>query len=264
MHGAFLINKPKNITSFDVIRRLQRLFPGVKMGHLGTLDPMATGLLPVFLGKATRLIRYFNESDKTYEAVIELGKSSDTFDREGKIRVHSEIKAPETGAFATILRQFLGTHFQIQPPFSAIKRYGRPAYALAHAGKPVSLGKRQVTIHEIREISYQYPLLSFTVHCSSGTYIRSLAHELGEKLGTGALLKDLKRTAIGLSHISQAVGLDVVSEKHLIPLEELIMSWIPDHQLLSKEKKFLIKRIMASSLVNCISETHLQRSGVSA
>ena len=234
------------------------------MGHLGTLDPMATGLLPVFLGKATRLIRYFNESDKTYEAILELGKSSDTFDAEGIIRVHSGIKAPERGALEASLQQFLGTHFQIQPPFSAIKRCGRPAYALARAGKPVSLGKRQVTIHDIRDLQYQYPLLSFTVHCSSGTYIRSLAHELGEKLGTGALLKDLKRTTVGPFHLAQAVGLDIVSEKHVISLEELIMSWIPDHQLLSKERKFLIKRITASSLVNCISETRLQRSGVSA
>lgn len=255
MHGALLINKPKGITSFDVIRHLRKQFPGIKMGHLGTLDPLATGLLPVFLGAATRLIRYFNESDKTYEAVIELGKSSDTFDADGKIGEHTVTSIPSTKTVHNTLQKFLDTHLQKQPPFSAIKRHGKPAYLSARKGSPIQLGKRHVSILDIREIRYHYPIISFTIDCSSGTYIRALAHEFGQALGTGAILTELNRTTAGTFSLQKAITMEHANMQQVIPIEKLIMSFIPDRQLKPKEKAFL---------VNCFSETRLQKKGESA
>lgn len=225
------------------------------MGHLGTLDPLATGLLPVFFGAATRLIRYFNESDKTYEATIELGKSSDTFDADGMITIHSKIKVPSVSTVHEKFKQFLGTHLQIQPPFSAIKRHGKPAYLSARKGSPIQLGKRQVSILDIREIQYHDPIISFTIDCSSGTYIRALAHELGQALNTGAILTELNRTIVGPFSAQQAVTLEAIHDQHLIPVTQLIRDFIPDRQLKPKEKAFL---------VNCFSETRLQEKGESA
>jgi len=191
------IDKPKGWTSFDVIRFLKQRFQEKKVGHLGTLDPIATGTLPVFLGKATRLIPLFNNVDKTYRAVFKLGISTDTFDSEGKIIKKFDISQIEPFEITNAVYSFLGEQKQKIPPFSAAKIKGVPLYKLARKGVETPRIFRSVKFYEIEIEKIKLPFLQLRIRCSKGTYIRSMANDLGILLKIGAYLLSLDRTACG-------------------------------------------------------------------
>ena len=191
------IDKPKGWTSFDVVRFIKRQFQEKKVGHLGTLDPMATGVLPVFLGKATRLIPLFNNVDKTYRAVCRLGESTDTYDAEGKVTQTLDPFFLNQHEVTKAVYSFLGQQEQQTPPFSAAKVNGVPSYKLARQGLEVPAKIRTVTFHELEVESVELPFAQFRVHCSKGTYIRTLVNDLGLLLKVGAHLTSLERLACG-------------------------------------------------------------------
>jgi len=241
--GVLLIDKPTGISSFAVLRELKRRFHQPKMGHLGTLDPLATGLLVVFVGSATKLIPYFAELEKTYEVTLELGKSSDTYDVTGQVAITDPFTLPSPKILHEALPSFLGTHWQVQPPFSALKFQGKRAYEHARAGTTIDLGKRQVTISSLDLLSEELPIVELRVACSSGTYIRSFVHELGQQVGTGAIMTDLRRTQVGPFRLDQAHPLEVVSADHLIEATELIDDYLENAQLPSGEKDYLKRKM---------------------
>lgn len=206
---VLLVDKPKGWTSFDVVGKIRSQLRSqtgqkVKVGHAGTLDPLATGLLIVLVGKATKRQDDFMKQDKVYEVVMKLGQTSTTADEEGEKTVVSD-REPSREEVEQALRQFVGEISQIPPAYSAIKVNGQRAYKLARAGKEVIIEPRDVTIYAIEQIEYEYPSIRFKAKVSSGTYIRSLVTDIGEVLGTGAYMSDLRRTAIGEYHIEQAV-----------------------------------------------------------
>jgi tRNA pseudouridine55 synthase len=215
MDGILLVDKPVGWTSFDVVAKIRGVIKAetgqkIKIGHTGTLDPMATGLLVLVLGKYTKRAGEFSKLDKVYEAELTLGKTSTTGDREGEITQKST-QVPSEPAVQAVLSTFLGEISQTPPQYSAIKVGGQRAYKAARAGKTVKIEPRQVKIYEITDIKYDYPKLSFTTSVSSGTYIRTLAEDIGQKLGTGAYLSDLRRTKVGQFEIEKSLGLDPLS-----------------------------------------------------
>lgn len=210
--GILLIDKPAGMSSFGVVARVRRILSEyrgmrVKVGHAGTLDPFATGLLIIMVGSATKQADRFLKLDKTYEAVLRLGATSTTGDPEGEITVSGDSQ-PSDAQVLEILRRFEGTIEQTPPIFSAIKVNGQRAYKLARKGQAVHLEPRSVTIHSIGSVAYAYPTLNFMVAVSSGTYIRSLAVDIGDALGTGAYLTELRRTRIAHYDVSDALILD--------------------------------------------------------
>jgi tRNA pseudouridine55 synthase len=209
VEGYLLIDKPEGISSFRVVAIARRSLSEatgskVKVGHTGTLDPMASGLLILVVGKYTKRAADFSKLDKIYEAELSLGAVSSTADREGTITKKSSHQ-PTEGDVAKTLNNFIGDITQTPPAFSAIKVGGQRAYKLAREGKPVELKARPAKVFAIENISYNYPKLSFTVHVSSGTYIRSLAEDIGEALGTGAYLSALRRTKVGRYSVNDTV-----------------------------------------------------------
>jgi len=213
LNGILNLHKPTGITSFDAIRRLRRLTGEKKMGHLGTLDPMAEGVLPLFFGKYTKLISYFNLEDKVYQAEVTLGASSTTLDKEGEL---SPVAIPadlDEEKVRQALARFVGDIEQIPPMYSAIKQGGKKLYELAREGKEVERAARKVTIFSIDQIEVELPRIRFSVHCSKGTYIRTLADDLGQALGTAAHLSALCRTAVGGLFTSEtAANLDQIEK----------------------------------------------------
>ena len=191
------IDKPKGWTSFDVVRLIKRKFKENKVGHLGTLDPMATGVLPVFLGKATRLIPLFNESDKTYRAVCKLGESTDTFDAEGSVTNNCETRYLNSEEIKKTVKLFQGKQLQETPAFSATKFNGIPAYKLARQGLKIPSKKKSIIFHKLMVESIDLPYVQIWISCSKGTYIRSFANDLGHFLKVGAHLTSLERLSCG-------------------------------------------------------------------
>ena len=191
------INKTLGWTSFDVVRFIKRKFNEKKVGHLGTLDPMATGVLPVFLGQATRLIPLFNDTDKTYRAVCKLGESTDTFDAEGRLTARQNLGNINPEQVTKAVHTFLGLQKQQIPAFSASKINGISAYKFARQGLKVPAKTRSVIFHEVEVAAVDMPFVQIWIHCSKGTYIRALANDLGQKLKVGAHLTSLDRLACG-------------------------------------------------------------------
>lgn len=208
MDEVLLIDKPKEWTSFDVVGKIRsqlRQMTGqkIKVGHAGTLDPLATGLLIVLVGKATKRQDSFMKQDKVYQVEMKLGQISTTADEEGEKTVVSDHK-PTPDDVSTALQSFTGVISQVPPAYSAIKVDGQRAYKLARAGKEVKIEPRTVTIYAIDQIEYGYPIIKFTAKVSSGTYIRSLVTDIGETLKTGAYMTNLRRTSIGEYSIEDA------------------------------------------------------------
>jgi len=208
MFGLLNIHKPSGITSRDVVNRVQRLVRGVKVGHAGTLDPLATGVLVVALGPATRLVEYVQRMPKTYFGTFLLGRSSDTEDIEGTVVESVDPPRPTRQEVDAALPAFLGTIQQLPPAFSALKVQGQRAYELARRGEHVELQSRPVEIHGLAVVRYEYPELELEVHCGSGTYIRSLGRDIARSLGTAAVMSALRRTAIGVFRIAEALDFD--------------------------------------------------------
>ena len=196
LHGLLLVDKPRGPSSHDVVAHMRRTSGEARIGHTGTLDPLASGLLVLCLGRATRLSEYLLGHDKRYLAEVQLGQSTTTYDAEGAVTLERPVLATHTDV-AAALQTFTGTIRQAPPAYSAVKVGGQPAYKLARSGRPADLAARPVTIHTIELLEYTSPRATILVHCSAGTYIRSLAHDLGQLLGCGAHLAELKRTAAG-------------------------------------------------------------------
>lgn len=213
MQGILLVDKPQGWTSFDVVNYVRKIVAtaegkkpkNCKVGHTGTLDPMATGLLVLLIGKEyTRRAGEMSKHDKTYEVTMQLGATSTTGDIEGELNPVSE-RLPGENEVLAALQKFTGEIMQTPPAYSAIKINGQKAYDLARKGKAVKLEPRPVTIYDIRDVQYAYPEVSFTCDVSSGTYIRSLAADIGEVLGTGAHLTALRRTRVGKFDLTGAL-----------------------------------------------------------
>ncbi len=205
--GLIVVDKPEGPTSHGVVSIVRRGTGVRKVGHAGTLDPRASGVLVLCLGPATRLSEYLSSSTKLYEAKVRFGESTETYDAEGAT-TSSTGEAPTDAEVEAALEMFRGEIQQVPPPYSAIKLQGKKAYELARQGKPVELEARSVTVYELTKLQYDPPELSIRVECSAGTYIRSLAHDLGETLSTGAHLAALRRLRAGPFGLEEAVTLD--------------------------------------------------------
>jgi tRNA pseudouridine55 synthase len=228
--GVIIVDKPRGWTSHDVVNKMRRLAGTRKVGHLGTLDPGATGVLPLVIGRATRLAQFFTRNDKTYQGVIHFGYSTDSYDMDG---VASSPETPVTlnrQSLESLLDRFRGEIQQTPPPVSAKKVAGRPAYELARKGQPVELEPVTVNIYELQLLSVEGCEASLLLHCSAGTYVRSIAHDAGQALGCGAFLKSLRRIASGDFNIERARTLEELAtlahegrlQEALIPAAELL------------------------------------------
>jgi len=213
MNGFLIIDKPAGITSHDVVASVRRILKQKKVGHTGTLDPFATGVLPVALGEATKIIPYLDESVKEYRATMRLGISTDSQDLTGKIvqqkNEGSITEAQVLEAFAAVT----GSISQVPPMFSAVKQGGVPLYKLARLGEEVERTPRQIIIHSLSLNHFQLPFVTFTVRCSRGTYVRTLANDLGESLGCGAHLVELRRTRSGSFADDMALELEFLQTR---------------------------------------------------
>lgn len=207
MDGIFSINKQPGMTSHDVVARVRRLVHQKRVGHSGTLDPSASGVLPVCLGQATRVAEYLSESGKEYRATIHFGTVTTTYDADGAVVRESPVDLSRE-RIAAVLPDFTGDLMQVPPVYSAIKRAGQRAYELARAGETVIMEPRNVTIYDLRLESWEPPELELDVSCSKGTYIRSLAYDLGERLGPGAYLSRLVRTRSGPFTLKDSLTLE--------------------------------------------------------
>jgi len=208
MDGLLVIDKPEGPTSHDVVARMRRALRERRIGHTGTLDPMASGVLPLVVGVATRLARFHSGSEKRYRATVRFGSTTDTYDAKGTITRRSDAPLPSTEAVVDALRAFRGTFAQQPPAFSAKKVDGDRAYDLARKGKDVVLTPVQVTVTQVEVASWQGEDVVIELACSAGFYVRSLAHDLGQALGCGAHLVALRRTASGRLDEAVAVPLD--------------------------------------------------------
>jgi tRNA pseudouridine55 synthase len=213
--GFLLVDKPEGMTSHDVVDYLRKITKIKKIGHAGTLDPIATGLLILGIGReATKKLSEFQKLDKEYIAKIRLGVKSDTFDKEGKIEKVQFEKIPKREEIEEVLKSFCGEILQTPPPYSAKKIKGKKAYELARKGLKVELSPVKVKIHQIEILNYSFPYLKIKVSCSSGTYIRSLANDIGEKLKVGGLIEELSRTKIGNFKVENAQKLSQINSEN--------------------------------------------------
>lgn len=214
MTGFLIVDKPAGMTSHDVVNRIRRITGQKKAGHTGTLDPFATGVLPVALGEATKAIPFLDESVKEYKAVLQLGICTDTQDCTGTVIAESDWQAVTAGELTDLFVTFLGEQRQQPPMYSALKHNGTPLYKLARQGVTIDRKLRDIFIHSITVEDISLPEVSFTVRCSRGTYVRTLAHDIGEKAGCGASLLKLQRTATGPFQIEHALSLAQIEDSH--------------------------------------------------
>ena len=205
--GVVNILKPAGMTSHDVVAKVRRIYQTKKVGHTGTLDPEAVGVLPICVGQATRLVEYLTEKDKRYRVLLKFGRETDTQDATGNVIKETGICTLEREAFAELLGQFVGEIEQVPPMYSAIKKDGQPLYKLARQGIAVEVAPRTVTIHEIKLLMYNGESAMLEVHCGKGTYIRTLCQDLGRACGSSAYMTYLMRTASGSFGIDRAVTL---------------------------------------------------------
>ncbi len=210
-NGIVNVYKEAGYTSHDVVAKLRGIFGQKKIGHTGTLDPEATGVLPVCLGKATKVCDLLTDKDKTYRCVMRLGITTDTQDMTGSILKERPVNVSEAVLRETIL-SFQGAYDQIPPMYSALKVNGKKLYELARAGREVERQPRRVYIEEIRILEAVYPEITMEVTCSKGTYIRTLCHDIGERLGCGACMKQLTRTRVADFQIADSLTLELISE----------------------------------------------------
>ena len=212
LNAVMVVDKPAGWTSHDVVAKARRILGERSIGHLGTLDPMATGVLPLVLGRMTRLCQFYSGSEKTYEGKIRLGVATDTYDADGDPVGEPQIVNVTLEEIIAASSAFLGLIQQIPPPFSAKKIQGVPAYKLARRQQPVELKPAEVEVKEFTIAGLNGDLVDFRCRVSSGTYVRSLAHELGQKLGVGAHLASLRRTAVGEFTVEQSHTLEQIAE----------------------------------------------------
>lgn len=223
LSGILILDKPVGLSSMRAIVRVRRAAGGVRTGHAGTLDPLASGVLVVALGRATKSIDRFMDTEKRYRTTIDLSAFTTTDDREGE-RTEVAVDAPPSrDAVERAISEFVGVIQQRPPVYSAMKVGGRRAYAMARKGQAPELAPRPVTVHAIALLGYRWPMLSIDIRCAKGVYVRSLARDIGARLGTGGHCHDLRRTAVGPFDESDAMTLDAlpqhVDASHLVPLD---------------------------------------------
>jgi tRNA pseudouridine55 synthase len=211
LDGVLLLDKPAGITSNAALQQAKRLFGAAKAGHTGTLDPLATGLLPVCFGEATKFAGLLLEADKTYLATIRLGASTSTGDAEGEVTFRGDAASVVPERVAAVLEQLTGPQEQVPPMYSALKRQGRPLYAYARAGETFERSPRAVVIHELIVVSMEREVLQLRLRVSKGTYVRSIAQEIGERLGCGAHLEALRREATGGLSLGESITFERLS-----------------------------------------------------
>ena len=229
MDGVLVIDKPKGPTSFDVVRQVRGLLRIKKVGHTGTLDPMATGVLPLCLGEATKVAGFITEGDKAYDAVVRLGAETDTQDAEGQVLHEAPVPPLTTALLEEVLGRFRGGFEQMPPMYSAVKVGGKRLYELARAGEEVERASRPVTVHALVLRDFNATQLRLSVRCSKGFFVRTLAYDLGRALGCGAHLEGLRRTASGSFLLA-----------HALPLAEAIT-------LVQREPEALARRLLPVS-----------------
>lgn len=231
--GVLVVDKPVGLTSHDVVQIIRRGTGIRRAGHTGTLDPRASGVLVVLIGPAVRLSEFVSAEDKRYHATIRLGSSTDTYDAEG-ITGEPEVEVDVSEeAFAELLQNYVGEIEQVPPPYSAVKVKGKRAYELARKGEEVKLEPRIIQVHSLELLEWALPDVVIDVHCSSGTYVRSLANDLGEELGVGAHLVGLRRTKSGRFSLREAVSMRQLRDdfeagtwaQNLIPAAEALGDW---------------------------------------
>ncbi len=247
--GIINVYKEQGFTSFDVVAKLRGILKQKKIGHTGTLDPMAEGVLMVCLGKATKLVDMLTAGDKEYRTVMKLGLNTDTEDITGEVLQTFDIPADiSDNQVIQVVESFIGTYNQIPPMYSAIKKDGKKLYEYAREGITIERTPREVTIFSIENIEVDLPYISFDVHCSKGTYIRSLCRDIGEKLATGGTMTALTRSNVKGFTIDKALKLGRIEE--LVKSNELDSHILPVDALISSYKKFTIKEQYSKYLFN--------------
>ncbi len=230
--GVLVIDKPVGLTSHDVVQVIRNGTKIRRAGHTGTLDPRASGVLVVLVGPAVRLSEYVSASDKRYQAIVRLGATTDTYDEEGRVIESGPVEISEK-QFEDSLKQFIGEIEQVPPPYSAVKVHGKKAYEMAREGEEVDLAPRKINVYSLELLEWAPPEAVIDVYCSSGTYVRSLANDLGKVLGCGAYLVGLRRTKSGRFTLRDAVPLRKLREafeqgnwyQYLIPAAEALSDW---------------------------------------
>ena len=241
--GVFLLDKPQGMSSNDIMQKVKRVFQANKAGHTGALDPLATGMLPICLGEATKFSQFLLDADKRYVVTAKLGERTDTSDAEGQV-VETHPVNVETSQILIALEQFRGDILQVPTMFSALKHNGKPLYEYARAGIIVEREARPITIFELNFIEYQAPFLTLEVHCSKGTYIRTLVDDLGEVLGCGAHVTVLRRTAVADYPAEKMMTWDALQalaeqgdlDQHLLPIDTAV-SKLPALKLNAEQSK---------------------------
>lgn len=246
VHGVFLLDKPQGVSSNDIMQKVKRLFKANKAGHTGALDPLATGMLPICLGEATKFSQFLLDSDKRYVVTAKLGERTDTSDAEGQVVQSREVNVAEVDILAA-LPAFRGEILQVPTMFSALKHNGKPLYEYARAGVIVEREARPITIFELKFIDYQAPFLTLEVHCSKGTYIRTLVDDLGEALGCGAHVTMLRRLAVADYPIEEMMPIEDLAlladsfpnselDRLLLPMDTAVAS-LPQLNLTAEQTK---------------------------
>ena len=225
----FLVDKPLDWTSFDVVHRLRQILHAAKAGHAGTLDPRATGLLIICTGRQTKRIQDFADLEKEYTGSFELGIRTPSFDMETPVSQRAEMSGVTQEALEEIARGFIGKQLQTPPMFSAVKHHGKPLYKYARKGKTLERKAKEIEILEFSILSYTPPSVRFRIRCSKGTYIRSLVNDVGEILGCGAVLTELRRTRIGTYSVEDALTIEKFSELH--DTQRLLQSEAHEHRI---------------------------------
>lgn len=219
MNGFILVNKETGVTSNSIVQQIKKKIKAKKVGHLGTLDPLASGLLILAVNRATKFSRYFLESDKTYDVRFELGTSTDTEDSTGNI-IYQSNKLPNKSEVKKVIDNFVGDSMQIPPFFSALKHKGKPLYEYARKGEFIKKPSRRITIKSIKNFNMNEKICSFRIHCSKGTYIRSIGRDLGNHLGCGAHTRSLKRISQGNFFLNQAHIASDINIKNIINIDD--------------------------------------------
>ncbi len=226
--GILNIYKPTKITSFDVVRIIRKLTNEKKVGHCGTLDPEACGVLPICIGKATKAIDYIMENNKVYVAELKLGEVTDTYDIEGKVIRQCDVNVTEEEVIEAVY-SFKGNIKQVPPMYSALKVNGKRLYELAREGIEIEREARNITIHDIKVLEINLPYVKVEVNCSKGTYIRSLCYDIGEKLGCGAMMSALERTATGKFTKENSINIESLNKEniydYIIPIENAFLNY---------------------------------------
>lgn len=228
MQGIINLYKPKGISSFGAVAQVRKLTGIKKVGHTGTLDPMASGILPVLIGSGTKFSDYIMSGEKTYTAVLKLGVTTDTYDEEGTVLEEKDVFVSEAEAEDAAL-SFIGVQYQLPPMYSAIKKDGRKLYDLARQGIEVERDKRRIEIFSLKILNINLPYIKFAVHCSKGTYIRSLCKDIGDKLGCGGIMSDLERTENGFFKKEDSVNLNDLNKdninEYIKPIDSALLNY---------------------------------------